>query len=402
MDLFMGHKNAIPRNPVFRLATVRHSSNVVGRGADRVEKYSHLYEQFATYDNLYDGYLLARENKRFREGVLDYSAHLEEYIIEDVNRLQWMTYSPGPMGEFMEYFPKKRIICYQPFRDRVINCAAYNVLWPIYSKSFYEHSYGSIPGRGPLLGVQKLQSWMQHLENSPKDWTIGKLDIAKFFFRVPVDVQLRELGRPLADPKMMWFLETAIRCDGRAFGLPLECPDVELAERVPGIGMQVGSLISQMTANVVLTPLDHYIKRVLKVPYYIRYMDDMVIIAPSRSECKDAINEIDSFLRSRLGLQLNNKTQVKSIGNRIEFIGMMVAPHQIHIRKSTTLQMKRKLEYCKQKYADNKKDFRYVHSVYESYQGMLKHTDSTNLSQKLMEDFVLVKHKPEEYKEDDW
>ena len=53
---------------------------------------------------------------------------------------------------------------------------------------------------------------------------------------------------------MMWFLETAIRGDGRAFGLPVDATDVSACERVPGVGMQVGSLISQMTANVVLTP----------------------------------------------------------------------------------------------------------------------------------------------------
>lgn len=368
-----------------------------------MEKHSHLFEEFATFDNLYDGYLLARRNKRYRTGVLDYSAHLEDYIIEDVNRLQWMTYETGPMFEFLEYFPKKRIICCQPFRDRVINCAAYNVLWPVYSKSFYEHSYGSIPGRGPLKGIAKLQAWMQELENSPTPWTLGKLDIAKFFFRVPVDVQLRELGRPLDDPKMMWFLEKAIRCDGRAFGLPLDCYDVEEAERIHGIGMQVGSLISQMTANVVLTPLDHFIKRVLKVPYYIRYMDDMVIIMPSKSSCWDAINEIDYYLQDNLGLQLNSKTQVKPIGHPVEFIGYKVSPHEIHLRKPTTLQMSRHLNKCKRDYAEGKTTLRYCNSVYDSYQGMTKHTDSTKFAKKLREDFVLVTHFPEIYEEeDDW
>ena len=94
----------------------------------------------------------------------------------------------------------------------------------------------------------------------PGDWNFVKMDITKFFFRIPTEVQLRELGRPLDDADMMWFFERAIRCDGRPLGLPLYCTDVTTAERIAGRGMQVGSLVSQMTANVVMTPADHYIK----------------------------------------------------------------------------------------------------------------------------------------------
>ena len=105
-----------------------------------MEKHSHVFERFATFDNMYDGYLLARRNKRYHDKVLDYSANLEEFIINDVNRLQWKEYTPGRLLAFYEYFPKVRLIHSLPFADRVVNCAAYNVLWPIYSKSFYEHS----------------------------------------------------------------------------------------------------------------------------------------------------------------------------------------------------------------------------------------------------------------------
>ena len=125
---------------------------------------------------------------------------------------------------------------------------------------------------------------MQHYARKPGDWYIVKMDIAKFFFRIPVDVQLRELSKPLDDPDMVWFLEQAIRCDGRPLGLPVYCTDVTTAERISGIGMQVGSLISQMTANVVMTPTDYYIKRELQVPEHARFMDDMMCIVDGNSK----------------------------------------------------------------------------------------------------------------------
>ena len=355
-----------------------------------MEKHSHVFERFVTFDNLYDGYLLARRAKRYKAVVLDYSAHLEENLIDSLNRLQWKMYEPGQLYPFYEYFPKLRLIHSLPFYDRVINCAAYNVLWPIYSRSFYEHSYGSIPGRGTLKAVTQLQHWMKMVEG--KGWYVGKMDIAKFFFRIPIEVQLRELGRPLNDPDMMWFLETAIRCDGRPFGLPLYCTDVTTAERVAGIGMQVGSLISQMTANVVLTPVDHFIKRELRVPFYERYMDDMPFLCESKDQAWDIIGETDNYLRERFGLQLNNKTAVVPVGHRVEFVGRIVTPDRIELRKSTSLQMKRHLAYVMEHYSTGELPLEYCQQVITSYLGLMKHADCEELRRKVLEDFVLVRH----------
>ena len=357
---------------------------------DGMEKHSHVFERFVTFDNLYDGYLLARRAKRYKAVVLDYSAHLEENLIDSLNRLQWKMYEPGQLYPFYEYFPKLRLIHSLPFYDRVINCAAYNVLWPIYSRSFYEHSYGSIPGRGTLKAVTQLQHWMKMVEG--KGWYVGKMDIAKFFFRIPIEVQLRELGRPLNDPDMMWFLETAIRCDGRPFGLPLYCTDVTTAERVAGIGMQVGSLISQMTANVVLTPVDHFIKRELRVPFYERYMDDMPFLCESKDQAWDIIGETDNYLREHFGLQLNNKTAVVPIGHRVEFVGRIVTPDRIELRKSTSLQMKRHLAYVMEHYSTGELPLEYCQQVITSYLGLMKHADCEELRRKVLEDFVLVRH----------
>lgn len=356
-----------------------------------MEKHSHVFERFVTFENMYDGYLLARRNKRYRPEVLSYSANLEENLIDSVNRLQWQTYETGQPRPFYEYFPKLRLIHALPFYDRVVNCAAYLQLWPIYSKSFYEHSYGSIPGRGSVAAVDTFQRWQQHVSAKPGDWYIGKLDIAKFFFRIPIEVQMRELMRPLDDERMHWFLETAIKCDGRPFGLPLTATDVSTCERICGLGMQVGSLISQMTANVVLNPVDHYIKRVLRVPYYIRYMDDMQILMPSKAECWEAIAEIDDHLQENFGLQLNKKTAVVPVGTGVEFIGRMVWPGRSSLRKTTSLNMKRHLRYVMEHYSTGELSLEYCESVITAYLGLMSHCDCEALRNKTLEDFVLVR-----------
>ena len=70
-----------------------------------MEKHSGIFERFATFDNLYDGYLLARKTKRTKDGVLLYSSNLEENIINDMNRLQWHIYKTGNLIHSMNTIP---------------------------------------------------------------------------------------------------------------------------------------------------------------------------------------------------------------------------------------------------------------------------------------------------------
>ena len=356
-----------------------------------MEKHSGIFERFYQFENLYDGYRMAARVKRFKPEVLSYSAHLEDNLINSQNHLIYQDLIVEHLHAFYEYFPKVRLIHALPFRYRVMNCAAYKVLWPIYSRSFYEHSYGSIPGKGQICACDTLQKWLRHVRLRPGEWYIGKMDIQKFFFRVPVDVQLRELGKPIDDLRMLWYLETMIRSDGRPFGMPLEVKDPLDVEMVSGIGMQVGSLISQMTANVVLTPVDHYVKRVLNAPYYIRYMDDMLCIAPSKQQVWDIVGATDDFLQENFQLQLNNKTAVIPSGEGCEFIGKIVTPHRISLRKSTSLQIKRHLRFVQEKYATCEVPLEYALAVIQSYLGLMKHTDDTALRDKILEDYVLVR-----------
>ena len=75
-----------------------------------MEKYNHIFERFVEFENLYGGYLLARQDKRYREEVLSYTANLEENIINSQNHLIWKSYKVDGVHEFVEYYPKKRII----------------------------------------------------------------------------------------------------------------------------------------------------------------------------------------------------------------------------------------------------------------------------------------------------
>ena len=365
-----------------------------------MEKYEHVFERFVDFENLYGGYLLARRNKRYRNEVLAYTANLEENLINSQNHLIWKSYEVKDLHEFIEYYPKKRIITVMPFENRVVNCAAYKVMWPIYKKSFYEHSYGSVDGMGTVKATKQLQYWMRLIQHKREDWWVLKMDVKKFFFRIPIDVQLEYLGKPLNDPDMMWFFRQAIKCDGRAFGLPLDADNVTDCERIAGVGMQVGSLISQMTGNVVMTPLDHYIKRDLRVPYYIRNMDDMLALVPTLDQAHEVKERAEDFLLDRLGLNLNSKTAIVPYDSGPEFVGRRVFPDKIQIRRSSSLHMKQHLRYVMEHYSTGELDLDYCLSVIQSYLGLMKHCDCDAFRKKVLEDFVLVRHYAEDHNPD--
>lgn len=118
--------------------------------------------------------------KRYQDCVLEYTNLLEDNLIDAVNRLQWHEYQTGPLHQFYEYYPKKRIISSLPFYDRVVNCAAYNVTWPIYSKSFYEHSYGTL-----FYSIAVVMLSITSLSVSAASFRLSHASSARSYFSLP-------------------------------------------------------------------------------------------------------------------------------------------------------------------------------------------------------------------------
>lgn len=165
--------------------------------------------------------------------------------------------------------------------------------------------------------------------------------------------------------------------------------------------MQVGSLISQMTGNVVMTPADHYIKRELHAPYYIRYMDDMIFLCPSKEQAHDILGRFEMYLYDNFRLELNSKTAIMPFDVGPEFVGKRIWPDRIELRKSTSLHMKQHLKYVMERYSTGEIPLDYALSVIRSYLGILKHCDCDAFRKKLLEDFVLVRRYAEEYNDEE-
>lgn len=93
-----------------------------------------------------------------------------------------------------------------------------------------------------------------------------------------------------------------------------------IIDSFPGeIGLGLGSQISQIMELLVLNELDHFIKERLHIKYYIRYMDDFILIHPDKEYLEYCLMEINKHVTT-LGLELNKKTTLHPLKQGIIFL----------------------------------------------------------------------------------
>ncbi len=356
-----------------------------------IKPYKHLYEKIYDFETLLEAYNKSRLGRRYRKEILSFSANLEENLIDLQNHLIYKSYEVGKYYEFYVYDPKKRLIMSLPFRDRVLQWAIYLILNPIFSKSFISDSHGCIKDRGIHSAVKRLQYWLRIVNKKPEKYYYLKLDISKYYYRIDHDVLLNIIKRKIDDDDLIWLLEKIIKSEDQAFGLPLGATFSDTDERLYDKGMPIGNLTSQMFANIYLNELDQYVKHELKAKYYIRYMDDMIILHHDKNVLHEYKRLMEEYLNNELKLHLNNKTAIRPITLGIEFVGYKLWPTHIKLRKSSALKMRRNLKRVQIQYSKNKIDFQRANATVQSYFGILKHCNSYNLQTKIFGDFVLTK-----------
>lgn len=281
------------------------------------------------------------------------------------------------------------------FKHRIVQWAIYRVINPVLVKGYIEDSYGCIPGRGSLSAMQRLKYWVVMASRKEEQWFYLKLDISKYFYRISHRVLKKILAKKIKDKRLLKVLYSIIDCEHTPFGLPLgRSPgDVPLEERLFDVGMPIGNLLSQLFANVYLNELDQYCKRELQIRFYIRYMDDVIILCNSKLQLRIWKDQIEQFLLQELELHLNKKTCIRPIGQGIEFVGYRIWAERVVIRKSTTLRIRRALRGMSAKYTDYKITMQDFSETLQSYLGMLEHCNSDALINKILDEIVLTHNK---------
>ena len=339
-----------------------------------------VYLKICEYENLNNAFNQAKKNKRYRNDVLTFSSNLEENLLVLQNELISKSYKVGKYKDFYIHEPKKRLIMALPFRDRVVQWAIHLVINDFYERTFITHNYACITNRGTHIAVKNMHRWIKHVHRKEyKKYYYLKMDIAKYFYRIDHDDLVRILKKKIKDPDTIWLMETIIRSDHK-FGLELNHDD---DVRVNHKGIPIGNLTSQLLANIYLNELDQFVKREMKIKYYMRYMDDFVILNDDKEVLIIVRIIIEKFLAKELKLQLNNKTCIRPISLGLEFLGYRVWWSHIKLKKKTALRMKRNLKRNLNQFNKKMIDYTIANSTFQSYKGILKHCNSYRLLEKI-------------------
>jgi RNA-directed DNA polymerase len=207
-----------------------------------------------------------------------------------------------------------------------------------------------------------------------KVWVL-KGDVAAYFPSVDHDVLLDLVERKIRCIGTLWLIEEILdswHTGGRQ-----------------GKGIPIGNLTSQLWANLYLNELDQFVKHQLKCRWYVRYMDDWVILSTDKTQLQEVKAQIADYLDQHLALQLNSKTNVFPAAQGINFLGYRIwATHRL-LRKSSVKRMKRMLRRFEQDYADGSIELEHITASIASWLGHASHANCYNLKKRLFQDFRL-------------
>jgi len=159
-----------------------------------------------------------------------------------------------------------------------------------------------------------------------------------------------------------------------------------------GTGVPIGNLTSQLFANVYLHELDEFVKYTLQERFYVRYMDDFIILSPDKKHLHSLWREVEDYLQHSLHLRLNIKTQVFPVESRgIDFLGYRTwATHRL-LRASNAKRAKRKIRTLCKLYQEGKISLDRVAIAIRSWIAHCKHADTYRLRRKVPGGVVLAR-----------
>ena len=349
---------------------------------------------FYSFYNLLLAYYQCRKKKRLTVSASRFEFYTEPEIIQLENKLKAKVYRPDRFSVFVVTEPKIREIFAAGFSDRVVHHLLINYLLPIFEPKLIYDSYACRKEKGAHHAIQRLSRFIQAatMNNTHTTYYL-QADIKNFFPSMKHDILYNLLIKEVKNPVIRKLIKLIIYHDctinpekkGQLSLFEQVPPHKSLFNVPPGQGLPIGNLTSQFFANIYLNELDQYVKHTLKCKYYIRYVDDFIIVDKSKKNLYTFKEQIELFLKEKLALELHpDKWKVKNVKEGIDALGYVLKPTHILVRKRVVKTLKKKL-YQFQHVPPKQMDFPYVVSSVNSYYAHFRHADSYQLRKHLWE-----------------
>ena len=337
-----------------------------------------LWTALTRWENLWLAYRRARRGKRSRETVAQFSCDLESELLTLRRELLLGEYRPGAYRQFTIYDRKPRIISAAPFRDRVVHHAIMNIIEPPLDRRFIEDCYACRKGKGVHAAVNRYQAYAQYFTYALK------LDIRQYFPSINHQILKQQLQKRIKDRAVLNLLELIIDAappSSAAFELFPGDDLVSACEHRRGI--PIGNLTSQFFANLYLDDFDHWLKEVLRVPAYLRYVDDMILLDNDKNKLWEYCEQINQQLLT-LRLRLHpHKQQIFRTSEWVDVLGYRISRTRRLLRNDNGYRFQRKLKRLAKGYAHHRLHWSAINPCVQSWIGHARHAETKSLRQQL-------------------
>lgn len=310
------------------------------------KKIKNCFYKKLTFEKMLAAHQRARKNKAFKKEVILFELNLENNIINLINNIKSGKYRLGEYHSFTIYEPKERIIKALPYVDRVVHqWYVEEFIKPYIVPRFISTSFACLTDKGTHKAVEQIEKYMRIYKRNSEDFWILKCDIKRYFYSINPNILYEILKKYISDKKLLEFTKLLIFDSRGQFG---------------DIGIPIGNYTSQFFANIYLNELDYYVKRDLKIKYYVRYMDDFILLLSTKKDCIEIKTKIEEFLYSKLELSLNSKSRYYPYKMGVNFCGYRIFTTHRLLRLRSKKKIKSNVKHWNKLYSKNKLNIQYT------------------------------------------
>jgi len=351
-----------------------------------MKPYTNLYPQVCSWENLLLAYAKARKGKRGQTPAASFERKLEYNLIDLRNELVARTYQPGAYHSFYIHEPKRRLISAAPFRDRVAHHALCNIIEPIFERSFIFDSYANRKEKGTHRAIDRAQFFARRYEY------VLQLDVTQFFPSIDHALLRDALQRKIGDADVLnlcaVIMRSGVGVQTEEYDMVYFPGDDLFAARRPR-GLPIGNLTSQFWANVYLNAFDHFVKRELKCPAYVRYVDDLLLFADDKRllwQWRDAA--LGYLAKLRLTVHVERAAPYPS-RTGIPFLGFNIFPEHRRLKSQKVISFRQRLRTRLADYAARRITIDEVHATVRGWINHVRYGDTWGLRRAVFGGFTL-------------
>lgn len=234
---------------------------------------------------------------------------------KEIYQMLWdrgFTFQPHRAKTIYDPHSKKsrNLLIPEYYPDHIVCWVYVQTMKPLFLRGLYPYTYSSLPKRGLDAALKQVQFW---INNDPQHTIyVGEADIHRCYESVDQDLLLEQLARRCRDRNALWLSEQVIR--SVAQGLP------------------IGDYPSPWLTNYLLQDIDHKIKEQYRIPYYERYLDNLLLFSNSKEQLHECLDGIEEELHNRYHMRFNSNKQVYPLRCGLDWLGLVFYPDHTKLR----------------------------------------------------------------------